>query len=183
MQRKSFFKLFLTGLGYMLLGNFMSTIMTAALAFMIDNSIVQVVIFILTLFIFYSLVFLAGYKDGTRERLMVKNKRIEGPIKGRWIRIGLCLWAVMCIPSIILLFDKLYALFDGYIITYRIICGTVYPLLLAIGINTSSLDIMPIYIPFVAIAVYAFIPFATHLGYKFGYEDKFNPDKIMYENK
>ena len=183
MKRKPFWKLLLAGIGYMMLGNFMSTIMTAALAFMIDNAIVQVFLFILTLFIFFSLVFLPAYKDGVRERMMEKNKRVDGPLKGRWLKIGSIMWVVMSIPSVILVFDKLFSLFDGYLIPYRIICGTIYPLLLAIGVNTSDLDTMAVYIPFVIMAIYAFIPLAAHIGFKFGYEDRFNPDKIMYEKK
>ena len=183
MQRKSFLKLFLTGIGYMLLGSLMSTAMTVALAFMIDNVFVEVVLFILTLAVFYSLVFLAGYKDGKSERTMLRNKRIDGPIKGRWARIGLCMWGVMSVPSIILILDKLFVWFKDYLITYRIICGTVYPFLLAIGVSDADIDRMPMYVPFIVIGIYAFIPLATHLGYKFGFEDKFNPDKIIYEKK
>ncbi len=107
MQRKPFWKLLITGVGYMILGNFMGTVMTVALSMFADVTFVTVILFALTLFVFYSLVFTAAFKDGQRERLMVKNHRVDSPIKGRWALIGVIMFAIMCIPSLILFFDAL----------------------------------------------------------------------------
>ena len=57
MQRKPFWKLLLLGVGYMALGNVMCTVMTVAASVVANVSAILIVLFILTLFIFYSLCF------------------------------------------------------------------------------------------------------------------------------
>lgn len=183
MQRKPFWKLLIIGIGYMVLGNVMSTVMTVALSVWADVTAVMGILFVFTLFVFYSVVFTAAFKDGQRERLMVKNHRVEAPIKGRWLKIGLIMLSVMCIPSLILFFDAAYRLFDGYLIPYRMICGMIYPLSLAMGVNYSEITQMPSYFAFIFMACYVLIPLATALGFDIGYKDKFNPDRILYEKK
>ena len=182
MQRKPFWKLLLLGIGYMALGNVMSTVMTVALSVIADVTAVMVILFLMTLFVFYSLVFTAAYKDGQRESIMLKNHRTEGPVKGRWTLIGIIMLAIMCIPSIILLFDSLYGLIVGYLIPYRMICGMIYPLALAAGVNYPEAAQMPPYFAFIFMACYILIPVMTTVGFDFGFHDKFNPDKVMYEN-
>ena len=181
MQRKPFWKLLLLGIGYMALGNVMSTVMTVALSVIADVTIVMVILFLMTLFVFYSLVFTVAYKDGQRESMMLKNHRTEGPVKGRWTLIGVIMFAVMCIPSVILLFDSLYGLIVGYLIPYRMICGMIYPFALAVGVNYPEAGQMPPYFAFIFMACYVLIPVMTTVGFDFGFNDKFNPDKVMYE--
>ena len=183
MQRKPFWKLLILGIGYMVLGNIMCTVMTVALSMFGDVPAVMAIVFVFTLFIFYSLVFTAAFKDGQRERLMVKNHRVDGPIKGRWTVIGVIMLLVMCIPSVILFFDAVYRLFDGYLIPYRMICGMIYPLALTIGVNYSEITEMQPYIALIFMACYILIPLATSLGFDVGFKDRLNPDKIMYEKK
>lgn len=183
MQRKPFWKLLLSGIGYMVLGNIMGTVMTVALSKFVNKPVITGILFIFTLFIFYSLIFTVAFKDGQRERLMVKNHRVEAPIKGRWLTIGAIMFIVMCIPSVILFFDAVYRLFDGFLIPYRMICGMIYPLALTMGVNYSEITLMPPYCALIFAACYIFIPLAAHIGFDVGYKDKFNPDKIMYEKK
>ena len=183
MQRKPFWKLLLLGTGYMVLGNVMSTVMTVALSVIADVAIVMVILFLMTLFVFYSLVFTAAYKDGQRESVMLKNHRTEGPVKGRWTLIGVIMFAIMCIPSVILLFDSLYGLIVGYLIPYRMICGMIYPFALVAGVNYPEASQMPPYFAFIFMACYILIPVMTTVGFDFGFHDKFNPDKVMYEKK
>ena len=182
MQRKPFWKLLLLGIGFMMLGNIMSTIMTVAMAVVMEYTAAQVVLFIMTFFVFYSLVFTVAYKDGERERAMVKNHRVEAPIKLRWVKIGVCMWLVMIIPSVILLVMRLMEVQSAYVITYRMICGAIYPLSFLVGIVSENVADIAIFHPFIFMGVYALIPLATHIGFKFGFEDKFNP-QIMYEKK
>ncbi len=183
MQRKPFWKLLIIGVGYMVLGNIMSTVMTVALSVFADVTFVTVILFVLTLFVFYSLVFTAAFKDGQRERLMVKNHRVDAPIKGRWALIGVIMFAVMCIPSIILFFDAVLKLFDGFLIPYRMICGMIYPLALSMGVNYSEISMLPPYYAFIFMGCYIFIPLAAHLGFNVGFNDSLNPDRIIYEKK
>ncbi|MCH5200869.1 MAG: hypothetical protein J1F60_07900 [Oscillospiraceae bacterium] len=183
MQRKPFWKLLLLGIGYMALGNVMSTVMTVALSVIADIAIVMAILFLMTLFVFYSLVFTIAYKDGQRERLMLKNHRTEGPVKGRWTLIGIIMFAIMCIPSVILFFDSVCGLIAGYLIPYRMICGMIYPLALVTGVNYPEASQMPPYFAFIFMACYIFIPVMTAVGFNFGFNDRFDPDKVMYEKK
>ncbi|MBD5116903.1 MAG: hypothetical protein HDT48_05275 [Ruminococcaceae bacterium] len=183
MQRKPFWKLLILGIGYMVLGNVMSTVMTVALSMFGDVPAVMGILFVFTLFVFYALIFTVAFKDGQREMHMVKNHRVDGPIKGRWIAIGVIMFLVMCIPSVILFFDATYRLFDGFLIPYRMICGMIYPLALTMGVNYSEITEMPSYIAFIFMACYILIPVVAAFGFDVGFKDKFNPDKIMYEKK
>lgn len=184
MQRKPFWKLLLLGIGYMALGNVMSTVMTVAAAVVVNVPAILIVLFILTLFIFYSLCFTVAYKDGQRERLMVKNHRVEGIIKGRWIKIGIVMFLIMSIPSVILFIGASSGLFEGgYLITYRMICGMIYPLALAMGVNYSQITMLPPFYALIFAACYIFIPAATEIGFNIGFNDRLNADKIMYEKK
>ncbi len=211
MQRKPFWKLLAVGVGYMVLGNVMSTIMTAAASVLANVPFVMIILFIFTLFIFYSLCFTAAFKDGQRERLLVKNHRVEGVIKGRWLIIGLIMLVLMWIPSVLLFIDSIAGLFDGYLIPYRMICGMIYPLALAMGVNypdasameycdyrgiihpeavwftdrlqTPEIAGMPHFFAFIFMACYILIPVATVIGFKMGFEDKLNPDKVFYEKR
>lgn len=45
----------------------------------------------------------------------------------------------------------------------------------------NTIDSMDIFVPFIYMLCYAGIPAATHLGYYFGYTQKFNKDDIMYQ--
>lgn len=183
MQRKPFWKLLIVAIGYMLLGNIMSTVMTVALSVKADVPVIMGILFVMTLFVFYSLVFTAAFKDGQRERIMVKNHRVEAPIKGRWTVIGVIMFLVMCIPSVILYFDATYRLFDGYLIPYRMICGMIYPLALVIGVNYAEISLMPSYFAFIFMLCYILIPLVTTIGFNVGFKDKLNPDKFMYDKK
>lgn len=183
MHRTPFWKLLLTGIGYMVLGNVMSTVLTVAMSVLADNTFVTVILFVMTVFIFYSLIFTAAFKDGQRELSLVKNHRVDAPIKGRWTLIGLIMFAVMSIPSVILFFDAVYRLFDGYLIPYRMICGMIYPLALSIGVNYSEITEMQPYYALIFMACYIFIPLAANIGFNAGFKDKLNPDKIIYEKK
>lgn len=183
MQRKPFWKLLLLGTGYMVLGNVMSTVMTVAASVVANVTGLMIILFILTLFVFYSLCFTVAYKDGQREKVMLKNHRVESASSKRWTLAGFIMLAVMTVPSALLYMDARIKLFDGYLIPYRMICGMIYPLSLAMGINHANIELLPDYYPLIFASCYILIPLATTLGFIFGFEDKFNPDKIMYEKK
>ena len=45
----------------------------------------------------------------------------------------------------------------------------------------NTIDSTDVFVPFIYMLCYAGIPIATHLGYYFGYTQKFNKDDIMYQ--
>lgn len=183
MQRKPFWKLLLLGVGYMALGNVMCTVMTVAASVVANITAVLILLFILTVFIFYSLCFTVAYKDGQRERIMLKNHRIESASSKRWTLAGFIMLVIMSVPSLLLYIDANVKLLSGYLIPYRMICGMIYPLALVMGVNHPEIENFPPHYALIFAACYILIPLATTVGYNFGLNDKFNPDKIMYEEK
>ena len=67
--RQPFFKLLLSGLLFMVFGNLLCTIVTVSTAPFMNFEFFKVIVFILTLIIFYSLMFTAGYRDGDRAEI------------------------------------------------------------------------------------------------------------------
>ena len=68
--RQPFFKLLLSGLLFMVFGNLLCTIVTVSTAPFMNFEFFKVIVFILTLIIFYSLMFTAGYREATESRNM-----------------------------------------------------------------------------------------------------------------
>ena len=178
--RQPFWRLLLTGFLFMMLGNLLCTIITISTAPFMNIEFFKVVVFILTIAIFYSMVFTAGYRDGDREQKYVRLHKAEPPKENKWLVIGALLMLIMFIPSIVLLMDKVFGWYFDMTFVHRIIDGMVYPLSLMI-VPDSSIDSMQVFVPFIYMLCYAGIPAATHLGYYFGYTQKFNKDDIMYK--
>ena len=173
--RQPFVKLLLSGFLFMVFGNLLSTIVTISTAPFMSFEFFKVIVFILTLIIFYSLMFTAGYRDGDREQKYVRLHK-----ENKWVLIGVILMLIMFVPSVLLLLDKLCGWYFDMTFVHRIIDGVVYPLSLMI-VPESTIDSMAVFVPFIYMLCYAGIPVATHLGYYFGYTQKFNKDDIMYE--
>lgn len=51
--------------------------------------------------------FTAGYRDGDREQKYVRLHKAEPPKESKWVLIGIILMAIMFVPSLLLLLDKL----------------------------------------------------------------------------
>ncbi len=178
--RRSFPKLLLTGFLFMLFGNLLCTIMTISIAPFISMDFIKVMIFIFALAVFYSLIFTVGYRDGDNEQKYVRLHKAEPPKSTKWLVIGIILMLIMFIPSVVLLLDKLCGWYFDFTLVHRIICGMVYPLSLML-VPESTIDSMQEFVPFVYMLCYAGIPAAAHLGYYFGYTQKFDKDKLMYK--
>ncbi len=178
--RQSTLKLFLSGLLYMLLGNILCAVMTLSTGPFIGSEFMKVIIFILALFIFYSLVFTVAYKDGDREQRYVRLHKEEPPSTYKWVKIGIYMMLVMFVPSIVLLIAKLAGWYFDITLVHRIVDGMIYPLSLLL-VPDSNIDNMQIFVPFIYILCYALIPAVTHAGFYFGYTGKFDKEKIMYQ--
>ena len=178
--RQGFGKLLVSGLLYMLFANILCTVMTVSTAPFIGNDFMKVIIFILAVFVFYSLMFTVAYKDGDNEQRYVRLHKEEPPSDYKWVKIGAVMTAVMCLPSLILFIGKVSGWFFDLTLVHRIIDGMVYALSLII-VPDSSIDSMPLFAPFIYMLCYALIPVATHIGFYFGYTGKFDKDKMMYE--
>lgn len=193
MKRRSFFSLTLSGIGYIILGNIMCLVMTMALAMFGVSLFTNAISIFCCTAVFYLLVFTVAWKDGTAERSLVKNKRVDKPLKFRWVFIGIVMFAVAALPTAVLLLNKLFFPAADTLFLYRFISGSAYPFVNTfipaviteneVWVPTSlrQIDNMSILFPVLMMVYYMLIPAVTQLGYYCGYNDKLNTDNIMYK--
>ncbi len=194
MERRSFLKLWLTGVGHIVLGNVMCLFATMGLTMFGKNLFTNVLGIIFAALIFFLLMFKVAWQDGTRERSLVKNGRVDGPLKYRWVLIGFAMYAVAIIPTVVLLLNVLCFPEADTLFFYKFVNGSAFPFVSTfiptvelkkeVWIETAAtrqLDNMSILFPILMLAYYALIPIATHIGYYMGYNDTLNTDKIMYK--
>ena len=178
MKRDNLFKIWIKGFGLAVFGNILGGIMTISIAPFLGEWFVPYIALLLTVFIYASLLFTAGMRDGQKEAKMLRNKRVESAPKYRWIFMGLIIAGVMCIPCIALLFCSLGA----FPMTGEILLGSyfVFGALAPSFFIVDPQQLSPIF-PIVLMAVYLIVtPIAAHLGYKFGIDEKSAKD-FMYE--
>lgn len=185
MQREHFLKIFVKGLGYALFGNILSGIMVFSIAPVINIWLLTVVALLFTLFIYGSLLFTAGYRDGQRENKLITNHRVESTPKYRWIVFGLIIGAVMAIPGFIILAAKLsaFTVTQEFMMIFRFVNGAVTPLLHAAEMHKAAPADYPMWLCIAFIGIYVVLsPILSHIGYKFGFENK-TRESIMYEEE
>lgn len=200
MKRQPFYILLLKGIGYIVLGNFLCFFMTMALTMFTSKSdnpgfviLMNIIAMICSALIFHMLVFTVAWKDGTRERSLVKNKRVDGPLPHRWIFLGVILFLIAAAPTIVLLLNKLFFPEADTFYVYRFISGSAYPFIQTfvpmpeladkawVETTYRQIDDMSPLFPALMLIFYAIIPAVTQLGWYVGYNDKFNKDNIMYK--
>ncbi len=200
MKRQPFYILLLKGIGYIVLGNFLCFFMTMALTMFTSKSdnpgfviLMNIIAMICSALIFHMLVFTVAWKDGTRERSLVKNKRVDGPLPHRWIFLGVILFLIAAAPTIVLLLNKLFFPEADTFYVYRFISGSAYPFIQTfvpmpeladkawVETTYRQIDDMSPLFPALMMIFYAIIPAVTQLGWYVGYNDKFNKDNIMYK--
>lgn len=188
MKRESFGILTLKGVGFVILGNVLCLIMTMAIFVFGSNLFIKVLAIAFSAIIFFSLVFTVAWKNGVKERKLVKFGRVENESKYRWIAIGLIMFVVAAAPSVFLLFNKLFFPERDNLLIYQFISGSAYPLVLTftpqidvLVTQESRVEIMSAAFPTLMIVYYALIPFFTQLGYWLGFNDKLNTDRIIYK--
>lgn len=185
MQREHFLKIFVKGLGYAFFGNILSGIMVFSIAPVINIWLLTVVALLFTLFIYGSLLFTAGYRDGQRENKLIINHRVESSPKYRWIIFGIIIGAIMAIPGFVIFASKLGMLTVSgeFMFVFRFVNGTVTPLLYASEMQAAAPADYPLWLCIAFVAVYIIVsPLCAHIGYKFGYDDK-KRDSFMYEEE
>lgn len=200
MKRQPFYILLLKGIGYIVLGNFLCFFMTMALTMFTSKSdnpgfiiLMNIIAMICSALIFHMLVFTVAWKDGNRERSLVKNKRVDGPLPHRWIFLGIILFLIAAAPTIVLLLNKLFFPEADTFYVYRFISGSAYPFIQTfvpmpeladkawVETTYRQIDDMSPLFPALMLIFYAVIPAVTQLGWYVGYNDKFNKDQIMYK--
>ena len=193
MKRQSFIMLLLKGIGYIIFGNVLCLFMTMGLTMFGGNIFTNVLAMLCGTAIFYMLIFTAAWKDGVRERKLVNSGTVPSQLKYRWIFIGLAMFAAAAAPTVVLLLNKL--LFPQYdlLIYYRLISGSALPFVVTfipvssdqtyawVETAVNQVDNMPVLFPILMLVFYLLIPVCTHIAYNMGYNDRLNPDKVMYK--
>lgn len=157
----------------------MCAIMTISLAAFISMQPMRILTAALSVVLFHSLMFNAGYKDGIREKKMFTLKRTDSIPKYRWVKIGFAVFGITIIPTVVLLINKLFISGFDFMIAFRFISGAVYPF--ALLTSGNSVTEMPMYAPFVFILFYALIPVACQIGFNVALSGKLTKDNIIYK--
>ena len=143
--------------------------MTMALSMFGGNIVFNILSIICGTLIFYMLIFTVSWKDGARERSLVKNRRVDAPL------------------------NKLFFPEQDTLFEYRFISGSAYPFIQTFipqpDISTMAwehtdyrqIDSMPALFPALMLVYYAVIPAVTQFGWYVGFNDKFNKENIMYK--
>lgn len=193
MKRTPFIKMTLIGVLYIILGNVMCLFMTMAISMFGSNFFLNAVSILCSSAVFFSLIFTCAWKDGVKERGLVKLGRVESEQKHRWIPIGIILFFVSAAPTIVLLLNKLLFPEEDTFLMYRFVSGSAFPFILAFvppviteteaWVQTSlrQIDNMSVLFPALMLVFYALVPVAAQLGYWCGLNDKLSKDKIMYK--
>lgn len=193
MKRQPFYILLLKGIGYIILGNILCMFMTMALSMFGGNIVFNILSIFCGTLIFYMLIFTVAWKDGARERSLVKNHRVDAPLKYRWIYLGVIMYVIAALPTLVLLLNKLFFPEQDTLFEYRFISGSAYPFIQTFipqpDISTMAwehtdyrqIDSMPALFPALMLVYYAVIPAVTQFGWYVGFNDKFNKENIMYK--
>lgn len=185
MQRDNIFKIFIKGFGFGFFGNILGGIMTISLAPFISEWFIAYIALLFSLFIYLSLIFTAGLKDGQREKILLRNKRVESSPKYRWLILGAIIGGIMLVPALILLLGVfgVIGLSGEYLFAFRFLSGAVYPLMHVAEAHNVAVAEIPLWYPIASMAIYLVLtPIAAQIGYKFGYDEKTLKD-LMYEKQ
>ena len=124
MKTESFGKLLLKGVGYIIFGNVLCVFMTMAVHMFGNNRFTNALAIILGTAIFYSLIFTAAWKNGVKERNLVKFHNAADLKKHRWLAIGLIMFAFAAAPSVVLLLNKLVFPEQDLLLPYQLVSGS-----------------------------------------------------------
>lgn len=178
MKRDNILLIAVKGLGFGVFGNVLGGIMTVSLAPFLSEWFIPYIAILFTLFIYASLLFTAGLKDGQKEAKMLRSHRVESIPKLRWVYIGLAIGGVMCVPCAALLASALgaFPITGELLLASYFVIGAFAPTLFMIDPQD-----MPVIYPILLMAAYLIItPVAAQLGYKFGIDERSFKD-FMYE--
>lgn len=193
MKRESFIILSLKGIGYIIFGNVLCLFMTMGLGMFGSNIFTKILAIVCGVLIFYLLVMTIAWKNGVRERSLVKLGRVESEKKYRWIFIGIIMYIFAALPTVILLLNKLYFPEQDLLILYRFASGSAYPFVMSFippvitesdaWVETSlrQIDNMSVLFPILMLVYYILIPVATQIGYYLGFHDVLSKERIMYK--
>ena len=180
MKRDNILLIGVKGLGFGVFGNVLGGIMTVSLAPFLAEWFIPYIAILFTAFIYASLLFTAGMKDGQKEAKLLRNHRVESVPKLRWVFLGLAIGGVMCVPCAALLASALgaFSVTGEVLLASYFVIGAFAPSLFMIDPQN-----MPVFYPVILMAAYLILtPAAAQLGYRFGVDERSFRD-LMYEKE
>jgi hypothetical protein len=173
MKQKSFLRLLLETTGSAFAGNLLALVVVISLGGLGTGNFMIGVSAFCGISLYMVMTFNSGHKDGEQERKYVRRKTIEKPNPSKWIKIGLIVWGIMCIPCVVLI------LIPGSLTVLTIVrfsLGSVFALSLLLGSSE-----IPAWSPYLFMGIYAVTPVMCRLGYYVGYYEKMTLDSIIYK--
>ena len=178
MKRKSFAALLGEFFGYLILGFILSYIVMGAMVFAV-NTLVKILVLICTMGVMLGLLSFVAFKEGKRERSLVKLRRVEGPMHYRCLICGLILIIPLYTTVILLALSKAgivgdfygyYKLFNPW---YLPLTAALSPMIEVEGGLSPSAYVADI--GWGVIGLYALLPISVplviHLTYKFTFNE------------
>lgn len=180
MQRTSFIKLLLKVILRIVIFNLFFLILTFLLFFITKYTFTKILLTVIGFLGLYISLLKLAYKDGSRERNLVKYNHVEGILKWRWMQLGFVAFGLTAFSSVVLLICRIGMLNNDILIVYRFVNGLLYPLSLIIY-NGPNLSELPIYAPFVFMLCYLPMPFVMQYGFNEGLKATDLRSKILYK--
>ena len=181
MTRESVFRIFLKGLGYAVLGNILGGVLTISLAPLLSEWYIPYIAVVVTAFIYSSLIFTAGMKEGHREfRILCEEKSVQLP-KNRMLLPGIMISAVMVLVCAALFVCTLgvFSMTGELLLGSYFVYGAFAP---AFFIAGGASQLTPMF-PCILAALYTAATLISALiGFRIGVSDRTAED-FMYEKR
>ncbi len=181
MKRESIFRVFLKGLGSALLGNILGGVLTISLAPLLSEWYIPYIAVLLTAFIYSSLIFTAGMKEGHREfRIRYVEKNTDHP-KNRMLLPGFMISAAMTLVCAVLFMCTLgvFPMTGELLLGAYFLYGAFAPAFFMAG---GASQLTPV-LPCVFAALYTAVTLIPALiGFRVGVSDRSISD-FMYEKQ
>jgi uncharacterized membrane protein len=167
MQKKSFVSYLLPAIGYMFMGNLLAGVMSFSLGMFRGDTAVMLIASFLAMAIYFLLIAVPAYKDGLKTgqslefKKLAANENAKIPGKTEWLLVGVVLWLIMSIPSLVFAFGGIT---DGVL---RLLSGATAPVgWILIDEPTEHIEfpLLP-WSPWVFIGIYSLGIPACYIGY------------------
>jgi hypothetical protein len=164
MRRRSIFRLILSAVFYCVGGNLLSTIVTVSISAALSDSDLRIVAVAICALLLYTMMFTAGYNDGSLERRLLTRKDTPPVKHWRWWVAGGTAFVLMAVVCLLMAFGVIEVP-----MIRLFVAGSAYMLIDMCG-N-----------PLFALILYAVMIPCCYIGFRLGLAGTIEKDKFMYE--
>ncbi len=180
-QRKPIYKLMLKGLGYVILGSVMCTILTLMIGMFFIKYILGIIVLQALCFgILGSMLYQMMWQEGDRDRNMV-GRGLYPSDWGRGIKVGLVAMLPYYVYNVILTLS-FCGVIGNTLVFFKLASGAFWPLI-HLSAKTASLSDVSI-IDLILFYLYPlFIPLICQVAYRLGFHGISIKEKLIFKNK